>query len=74
MFGLGKLLILVAVVVAIWYGFKFVGRLDAQRRKRLAQRDEQDIEKPEEMKECPVCGTFVVSGSTRDCGRDGCPY
>jgi hypothetical protein len=34
--GFGKLLLLVLIVVAVWYGFKFVGRLDQKRKQYLA--------------------------------------
>ena len=31
-FGLGKLIVLVAVVVGVWYGFKLVSRLERERK------------------------------------------
>ena len=73
-FGLGKLLILVLVVLGVWYGFKFVGRLDEKRKKRLEQESEKDSQIFGEMIECSVCKTFVVAKSAKDCGRKGCPY
>jgi len=73
-FGLGKLLILVLVVLGVWYGFKFVSRLDEKRKKRLEQESVKDSQVTGEMSECPVCGTFVVAKSAKHCGKKGCPY
>ena len=32
-----KLLLLIAILVAVWYGFKLVGRLDRARKQKLRQ-------------------------------------
>ena len=71
--GLGKLLLLILVITGAWYGFKRVGRLDRQRKEKLAagSRPDRDVER---MDQCPVCGTYVVAGQASDCGRSGCPY
>ncbi len=51
-FSLTKLLVLLAVVGAVWYGFKMVGRLDAARkaeaklRERNARSDGSQADKP----------------------------
>lgn len=36
-FSFGKLAILVAIILAIWFGFKWVGKLEAERKERLKQ-------------------------------------
>lgn len=36
-FSLGKLTILVAIILAIWFGFKWVGKLEADRKEKLRQ-------------------------------------
>ncbi len=36
-FSLGKLTILVAIVLAIWFGFKWVGKIEAERKEKLKQ-------------------------------------
>ena len=41
-FSLGKLLVLVAVVLAVWYGFKYLGRQSYLRESRAAARDRLD--------------------------------
>lgn len=81
-FSLIKLLVLAAIIGAVWYGFKFVGRLDKERKAdakasirggrgkhRAAPGD--DVE---EMVRCEACGAFVVAASARSCGRDDCPF
>ena len=35
MFGFGKILVLAVIIAAVWYGFKFVGRLQAKRQEEL---------------------------------------
>lgn len=37
MFSIQKIFVLVAVITAIWYGFKLVGRLDAARKQKLKE-------------------------------------
>ena len=72
--GFGKLLLLVLVVAAAWYGFKLVGRLDRQRKRKRAENKKRDAESIGKMDQCPVCGTYVVAGRAASCGRAGCPY
>lgn len=85
-FSLQKLLVLAAIVVAVWYAFKLVGRLD-QRRKRVIKAGRQGAnpggrdapasgvpEKPQEMVQCPVCKAYVAARGVGNCGRDDCPY
>lgn len=74
----GKILLTVAVVAFIWFGFKYLGRLAELRR-----RDEADKVPPasspkdaeaETMVECRVCGTWQPGRIARSCGRSDCPY
>lgn len=37
MFSIQKIFVLVAVIAAIWYGFKLVGRLDSARKQKLKE-------------------------------------
>jgi uncharacterized protein len=78
MFGLSlpKLLVLALIVAAVWYGYKWVGRLDQERKAKLREegsgdrvgRDSQDLV------QCALCGTYGPMGLDR-CpeGRDDCP-
>ncbi len=36
MFSLSKIMALVAILAAVWYGFKLVGRLDEARKRKAA--------------------------------------
>lgn len=84
MFGLSlqKLLVLALLVGAVWYGFKFFGRLDESRKRvervakkaatKAAQRS-TDAE-AEDMVRCEACGDYVAAGSASSCGREECPY
>jgi len=87
-FSLQKLLVLAAIVLAVWYGFKWIGRLQEQRdaeagvRRRKfpwpgsSRRGAQEPAKNsvEDMVECPVCHTYVAAGGKAKCGRADCPY
>ena len=73
-FGLGKLIVLVAVVAGVWYGFKLLSRLERQRKRRLKEQRQQDKESVDKMEKCPVCDTYVVAATAQNCGGDGCPY
>ncbi len=81
-FGIGKLLVLVGIVLAVWYGFKMVGRLDAARRNRPGGNGRVDRggkqgdapPKVEETVQCPVCDAYVVASLTSPCERPDCPY
>ena len=81
-FSLTKLLVLAAIVSAIWYAFKLIGRLDQRRKREIkARRDNPggggvaDVPgKPEEMVQCPVCESYVAALGVGPCGRDDCPY
>lgn len=87
MFGLsfGKFLILVAVVLAVWYGFRYLSRLDQIRQKRARPVD-REAEPPrteartatqiptEDLIKCPVCATYVPARRTVSCGQPSCPY
>ena len=91
MFGipsLQKLLVLAAVIAAVWYGFKFVGRLQdaraaeqklraggTRRPKARWRRSEQPAApEAEDMVECPVCQAYVPAHGASRCERAGCPY
>ncbi len=88
MFGFSfyKLLVLVAVIAAVWYGFKFIGRLQDQRqadaklrasagrRSRVRGAEDPEASQAEDMVTCPVCQAYVTARSAENCGRPDCPY
>lgn len=89
-FSLQKILVLVAIIAAVWYGFKFLSRLDALRKaeakvrhakgkSRGKSKDGGKAATPaaddvEDMVQCPTCGAYVAAGTRCSCGRDDCPY
>ena len=88
-FSIQKLLFTIAVVVAVWYGFKWVSRMqvkrDAQAKAKLRRQDSGDASSDlgaasgatddvEEMVECAACGAFVAAREAKSCGLEDCPY
>lgn len=79
-FSLPKLVVLAVIIAAVWYGFKFLGRLEAKRKAELkaakkggSATQAADLA-AESMIQCPVCETYVAASSARSCGRGDCPY
>ncbi len=76
-FSLTKLLVLAIIIALVWYGFKWAGRISAQRGGGGIPGDDAGkaaLEDAEDMAKCEACGTFVPAEGARDCGRDSCPY
>jgi len=79
MFGasFSKLLLLVLVVLAVWYGYKYVMRVGQVRqeaaRNRTAGPKPSAALRAEDTQKCPACGAYVTRGAT-SCGRADCPY
>ncbi len=85
MFGLSfaKLLVLVGLILVVWYGFKFVARLQAlhaaaeRRRTEGARgteaRSSERGREIEELVKCRVCGSYVPAQGPAPCGRADCP-
>ncbi len=84
MFGLslGKSLLLVLLVVIVWYGFKYVARVEAIRRAlREELRRRQGGAAPrrptipaEDLVKCAQCGAYVAARGATSCGRADCPW
>jgi len=81
-FSLGKLLVLVAIILAVWYGFKYAARVDAIRknlREQVARRQQSSApgrssRAVEDLVKCPKCGAFVAAEGATNCGKPGCPW
>ena len=84
---LQKFLITAAIILAVWYGFKWVGRLqkkrreDARRQVRGGAPGDAPHDAPgehqgvsEDMIACPTCGDYAAAGGAANCGRESCPY
>lgn len=74
-FSLPKLIVLAAIIAAIWYGYKFIGRLQAAAKTKVPG-DDTDSVIPDavDMVKCDTCGDFVAAKGSRSCGKEGCPY
>ncbi len=87
-FSLQKLMVLVAVIAAVWYGLKFIGRLQDAReveqklraggtrqpKARWRRTKQPAAPEAEDMVECPVCQAYVPARGASRCERPGCPY
>lgn len=90
MLSLPKLLLLILVIVAVWYGWRWYSRLvenqrEAVRSRRTAARRTTPAggqaaaggthhAAAEDMEKCPECGAYVAPRSAVSCGRPACPY
>lgn len=80
LFSVSKILVLILIIAAVWYGFKLMTRRNQNLRDQqpsgrigAANRDKAD-ETAQDMESCTVCGTFVPNKAAKNCGREACPY
>lgn len=68
-----KYLILILVIVAVWYGFRYVNR-----RAELGRKPPSSPPQPqthaEDLAACRVCDAYVAEATAKSCGRKDCPY
>lgn len=80
MFGLSfaKILLIAAVVAAVWYGFKYLTRPekddaeDKRARKPAPGPSSGGARAVEDMVRCPVCGAYQARNAG-PCEREDCP-
>ncbi len=77
LFSISKILVTAAIILAVWYGFKWLGNrqeIQKQAAKEQVRRGagasrhstgEPDIE---DMVQCPDCGAFVPDDGRHRCG------
>ena len=76
----GKVLLLAALIALVWYGFKYLSRVEAVRRSlREELQRRQASAKPttlqaEDLVKCAVCDAYVAARSATSCGRPDCPW
>ena len=73
-FSLTKLLVLAALIAAVWYGFRWVQRL--QQVQQAAEKDKVERgadPSSEDLVACSRCGVFVPARGGRSCDRADCP-
>lgn len=74
-----KLLVLVAIISALVFAYRFVGYLERNRRDAQRREKERGRTQPKasrqvaDLVKCKVCGTFTAAGS-KSCGKAGCPF
>jgi hypothetical protein len=83
-FSLGKLVVATLIILAVWYGFKMMGRIGEVRADALMRNRAQgkgagqgkgsaNKLEVEDLTECKKCGAFVAAGA-KACLRGDCPY
>ena len=65
-----KILVLLLIVGAVWYGFKVIGRRNMKKQTGDVQNDRIE---GEDMTPCEACGTYVTAKPS-NCGWERCPY
>ena len=85
MFGISfaKIIVLVAVIAIVWFGFKYLQRFQAMggtsqpaAPKRAASGQPREAVEPatHDMVACRVCGTYVPERGAARCERADCPF
>jgi len=87
MFGFSpaKLLFTALIIAAVWYGFKWLNRVQENQakkpRKPTQDSPQSDRAAPqaqeadyEELVACSKCGDYVIADKKSGCGKEGCPY
>lgn len=69
-----KYLLLILVVAAVWYGWRFVSRKPAAKPPVVADPPAPPPVAAEDLKACPACGAYVNAAAAKSCGRPDCPY
>ncbi|MEK9672780.1 MAG: hypothetical protein VW268_09805 [Rhodospirillaceae bacterium] len=85
-FSIQKVLFTVAAIALVWYGFKWLGRVQARRNelareqaRRMREEAKSGVARGsapevEEMVECSTCGSFVAAQGAKNCGKPDCPH
>ncbi len=78
-FSLGKLLVLAIILAVVWYGWKYVQRVEQVRRTLRDEIERRRTGTPpsrpaEDLVKCAVCATYVPARGAHSCGRADCPW
>ena len=80
-FSVGKLIVLGVIIAVVWYGWKYVQRVEAVRRALKAEIERRRAGAPpaqnrpaEDLVKCSACGIYVPSRGAHACGRADCPW
>lgn len=80
--GMQKLMVLAALIMAVWFGFKLIGYFDRMRKEQARLdgkvkrngRGKAAAGDVEDLVKCAACGDFVPARRPSACGRGDCPY
>jgi hypothetical protein len=79
--SLSKLVLLAVIVAIVWYGLKYLERVETIRRalreelrRRQGAAPRQPPIKAEDLIKCATCGTYVAARGAAPCGRADCPW
>lgn len=78
--SLGKFLLLVALIALVWYGFRYVNRVEAIRRALREELKRRHVPPKstridaEDLVKCAQCASYVAARSAAACGRADCPW
>lgn len=71
--SLGKILVVILIIVAVWKGFALVNRLANERRGSVRKRPTGGVRSQRpgtiELRECPRCGAYVDPREGCRCGN-----
>lgn len=82
-FSAAKLLLLAFVIAAVWYGFKYMNRLEELRRLLRQMQGSAPARAPragapglkaEDLVLCRRCNAYVAAHGAGSCGRADCPW
>lgn len=74
-FSLTKLLVLVAIILAVLWAFKAAGRRRTSAVKAARAGVGRGLRrKAIDVVECSMCGDYVRDGGAADCQRKNCPH
>lgn len=80
MFSLSKLITLALIVLAVWYGFKWLQQVNAARAHRAARHARRESGgagaapvPTEDMTKCSVCGIYIPARGAPPCPLAECP-
>ncbi len=73
-FSLPKILVLIAILALVWYGFKLFGRgREAEKSIKKGDISGGNEKQNVDLEECPICEAYVDTGAS-SCGKKGCPF
>ena len=78
--SLPKLILLIGIIAAVWYGFRLVGEFDRARKqaervaKQAPRQSRANVANVEDTLKCRTCGAYVPARQPTRCNRSDCPF